>query len=469
LSEADCTQVAKRIMQFGQRDRYTIVGVRSAWTGYLRWARNRATSLGDVGDTFIAFGLNIRGAGSSNIIINNTDDATLAAAVQRAERLVTLAAEQPQSDLIGVRPLEAIPPVALFSDATFNVDPARRAATARTAVQAATAAGMLSAGYIEVGAVAIAQVDSLGRSSYQSYTTAQYSVTTRDPQGTGSGWAGDSSHDWTTIDTTALAARALEKCQASRHPATVEPGRYTTILEPQAVADLVNSMVEYLDRFHNEMDPRGPFEKPDTLHGLRLNKLGEKVIDERLTISADPTDPATGFPSFEIGTTDGKDDAFGDMTVYHPTTWVERGVLKQLGYGRRYGIERMGVATGTPNSQSYHMTGGTTSIDEMVATTKRGVLVTRFDRIQLLSHTSLLQRGYTRDGIWLIENGKITKAIKNFAFTESPLFALNNVEQLGVPQRVFRPSFSFLMSPRPTVVPAMKVRDFSFTSLSDAV
>jgi predicted Zn-dependent protease len=422
-----------------------------------------------VGDKFISFGLNIRGAGSNNIVINNTDDATLSAAVQRAERLAMLSAEAPQSDLMGVLPLDTIPSVSLFSEATFNVDPAHRAATARTVVQAATAAGMLSAGYIEVGAVSFAQVDSLGRSSYQAYTTAQYSVTTRDPQGTGSGWAGDSSHDWTTIDTAALAARALQKCLASRHPATVEPGRYTTILEPQAVADFVNAMVDYFDRRRNEADLLGPFEKIDKLHGRRLNKLGEKVMDERLTITADPTDPATGFPSFGIGNTDGKDDAFGNMEVYHPTTWVSKGVLMKLGYSRRYGIDDLAVDAGAPNSNAYHMTGGTTSIDEMVATTKRGIMVTRFDRIQLLSPTSVLQRGYTRDGIWLIEDGKITKAIKNFAFTESVLFALNNIEQLGVPQRVFRPSLSVLIPPTPTVVPAMKIRDFSFTSLSDAV
>jgi predicted Zn-dependent protease len=106
--------------------------------------------------------------------------------------------------------------------------------------------------------------------------------------------------------------------------------------------------------------------------------------------------------------------------------------------------------------------GPTTTIDEMIATTKRGLLVTRFDKVRLLDKKSLLQSGYTRDGIWLIENGKISKAIKNFRFTESPLFALNNVEQIGIPRRVFCPGSA-------AVVPAFKVRDFSFTALIDAV
>jgi predicted Zn-dependent protease len=114
--------------------------------------------------------------------------------------------------------------------------------------------------------------------------------------------------------------------------------------------------------------------------------------------------------------------------------------------------------------------GGTTQIDDMIATTKRGILVTRFDEILLINFTSQLYRGYTRDGLWLIENGRITKPIKNLVFTESPLFALNNVEQLGVPQRVFHAGVPFPWAvPQPRIVPPMKVRDFSFTALTDAV
>jgi predicted Zn-dependent protease len=117
------------------------------------------------------------------------------------------------------------------------------------------------------------------------------------------------------------------------------------------------------------------------------------------------------------------------------------------------------------------MTGGDTSIDEMIATTERGLLVTRFDQVFVLNPSSYISRGNTRDGLWFIEHGKITKPAINLAFTESPLFALNNVEQLGVPQRVFNPydTRSWYPKPQPVVVPPIKVRDFSFTSLIDAV
>jgi predicted Zn-dependent protease len=114
------------------------------------------------------------------------------------------------------------------------------------------------------------------------------------------------------------------------------------------------------------------------------------------------------------------------------------------------------------------MSGGDTSVDEMIATTKRGLLVTRFSNLRGLDGTSLLSTGLTRDGLWLVENGKISKAVKNFRFTESPLFMLNSIEQLGVPVRVFRPTGTG-GELTPGIVPPLKVRDFSFTSAIDAI
>jgi predicted Zn-dependent protease len=115
------------------------------------------------------------------------------------------------------------------------------------------------------------------------------------------------------------------------------------------------------------------------------------------------------------------------------------------------------------------MSGGESSIDEMIRTTKRGLVVTRFSNIRRLDATSMLATGLTRDGLWLVENGKITKAVKNFRFTESPLFMLNAIEQLGVPVPVFRPTREEGGALTPAIVPPLKVRDFSFTSTIDAI
>ena len=104
----------------------------------------------------------------------------------------------------------------------------------------------------------------------------------------------------------------------------------------------------------------------------------------------------------------------------------------------------------------------TMSVEEMIATTDRGVLVTRFSGVQLVDFGSLLCTGYTRDGVWLIERGKISKPIQNFRFIESPLFILNNLDAVGTPVRVFAPGSAY-------VAPPVRVRDFSFVALADAI
>jgi predicted Zn-dependent protease len=346
---------------------------------------------------------------------------------------------------------------------------------AEALMQAAGQAGMLSAGYLEVGAHSLAVLDTNGHARYCQYTTAQYSVTVRDPAGTGSGWAGVDWPDWSKIDGKQLSALALEKCLKSRNPVAIEPGRYTTILEPQAVGDLLIPMMQS-DAFlqydpTNDLPTEGPFStSPPTYQA----KKGQQVIDARLTLSADPADPDLVFPPFNpVMALDGQSVEFNlDYDVYHPATWIEQGVLKNLAYDRNFARTRLGENLGLPNSGAVWMsvTGPTTSLDEMIATTTRGLLVTRLDGVLPLDDYSQLCRGYTRDGVWLIERGKISKPVKNLAFTESVLFALNNVEQVGAPQRVFHPKTDSIRTiPQPVIVPALKVKDFSFTALTSAI
>jgi predicted Zn-dependent protease len=153
-----------------------------------------------------------------------------------------------------------------------------------------------------------------------------------------------------------------------------------------------------------------------------------------------------------------------------PVKWIDRGVLTNLWYPRDYALRALGENTGVRLLTGYRMSGGETTVEEMVRTTRRGLLVTRFSNVRLLDPSSLLATGLTRDGLWLIENGKISKAVKNFRFTESPLFVLNSLEQLGEPVPVFRPvARPTSIELTPAIVPPLKARDFSFTSLIDAI
>jgi predicted Zn-dependent protease len=302
----------------------------------------------------------------------------------------------------------------------------------------------------------------VGDVPYSQWTQAQCSMTVRDQQGSGSGWAGLSSYDWQSIDPAKLGARALQKCEASRNPVVLEPGRYTVILEPQAVANLMQVIVASMSRSDAESGV-GPWALAvdDALHigpfPVWRTKLGLKVIDERITIDHDPSDPQLGILP---------------QPWMEPVTFFDRGVLKNLEFTREYALAYLGQNAPRRGMWGYRMSGGTTSIDEMIASTQRGLLVSRFSDIRNLDGSSLLSTGLTRDGLWLIEHGKISKAVKNLRFTESPLFVLNSIEQLGVPVPVYRPvrnEYEQGIPLTPAIVPPLKARDFSFTSTIDAI
>jgi predicted Zn-dependent protease len=466
LSKSECDSIAQRVFKLARGGGETRLRFLSWWNGELRWARNRVSLAGDRRDIRLEIWRHL-GVGIGNVSTNQLDDESLAAAVSGAERSAEISQtiDRQLSDMPPV-PVVERPATAIWSDATYAVTPETRGEVARALIGPAEAKGMLSAGYLEMRAGATMAVSSERAANpsapwdipYVSWTQAQCSMTVRDKSGAGSGWAGLSAYDWAAIDGPALAARALEKCEASRRAVALEPGRYTVVLEPQAVADLMEIVVRSMPRDNPEKDGSGPWAlAPDDALRLWRTKLGLKVIDERLTISHDPADPRLGIlpdPWME------------------PIKFFDRGVLTNLSYDRGYALEKLNANVGRRGMTGYRMSGGETSIDEMIKTTHRGLLVTRFSGIRPLDFKSLLSTGLTRDGLWLIENGKISKAVKNFRFTESPLFVLNSVEQLGLPVPVFRPvkdPYEVDEPLTPAIVPPLKARDFSLTSTIDAI
>ena len=466
LSEEDCRTVLARVQSLGL-GAHTRVDLTSQWRGDLRWARNRMSVASDWRNATLALD-------GFQVETNGLDSESLTAAVRWTvqEKLFY------PDDNDQFRPPDAswppdvltYPKSQIWSDRTYAQTPDEREVVAVQLIAGAEGAGMLSTGYLSVEARGTTLYTQDGRFLYAPQTLAQCSLTVRDPRGTGSGWAGASSYDWNRFDAAKLAEVALDKCLRSRNPVAIEPGRYTTILEPQATYDLMRQVVvnNFLERDDNERyHPgfcNGPFYE-NRLATYQLNgrkytadyavtKLGQRVFDERLTLGFDPVDPDLGVLPFEL--------RFGEPHV--PVTWVDHGVLTNLAYDREYALSRLHEAMGKPNPYAFRMQGSGTPvpIEEMIATTKRGLLVTRFWDVDVIDICSVLCRGLTRDGLWLIENGKISKAVKNLQFTESPMIAFNNIEQVGVPVPVFSPEY-------PAVVPPIKVRDFSFTALFDAV
>jgi predicted Zn-dependent protease len=367
------------------------------------------------------------------------------------------------------------PQTHIWSEATYAQSHDTRLEIANQLMASAEAAGTLSAGYLAVSAHGVTWSRPGRPLLYAPLTAVECSMTVRDPSGRGSGWAGASSYDWGRIDAEHLAAVALEKCLRSRNPVAVEPGRYTTILEPQATFELVkqlfrnDSMAPYM-WLGAELADKPPL-TPLPFHEARARaytisqgrgpvvihetKIGQQVLDPRISLRFDPLDPDLGMVPFAP-----------DGNPWQPITWVKDGVLTDLCYNAGENVEWRNNLNplGQPNPEGFRMDGGTTPIEEMIATTKRGILVSRFWGVKLIDVPSALCQGFTRDGLWLIENGKIAKAIKNLKFTESPLFALNQVDQIGVAVPVFSP-----YPAAPALAPPIKVRDFSFTALEDAI
>ncbi len=453
-------RIVDRVMNYVPKPatRTTIL-IEGWWNAELQWARNKVSLAGDRRDLWVTV-TRVVGGNSGTIKTNQYDDVSLEAAVRAAERAAVISPLHVIPQMPVEEPTFPSPVVKIWSDATANVTIEQRAQLAKQLTELSEPNGFLSAGYMEMRAAEAASFDSEGQQpgtlQYQAYTQSQCSATVRHPKGVGSGWAGLSSYDWSSINGAALVTRAVEKCQASLNPVAIEPGRYTAILEPAAVVAMTDVVMNSMrDRTFAE-GPGNPWTlEYDQSLNIWRSKLGLKVIDERLSFTHDPQHAELGVLT-EPGLA--------------PISFITNGVLNSLPYTRSYALRYLGKNTGNLYRPSYTMTGGDTSMEEMISSTKRGLLVTRFWGVGVIIPNSLLCTGVTRDGLWLIENGKISKAVKNFRFTESPLFMLNQVVQIGAAERVFHPNTNpYTAALTPAIVPALKVNDFSFTSTIDAV
>ena len=444
LSRSDCEDIARRTLGFATAAD-TRVTITSGQQGNTRFAVNQVSTAGDSYNATVtvqsSFGS--RTGGSST---NRLEDGSLRDAVQMAERLARLSPEDPEAlPLLGPQQYAES---SAWSEATASLEPTERAAAVQLIATPARSANLVSTGYLEANAGAFAVANSRGLFAYARSTSCALTATVRTPDGTGSGWAGGAHFDWSRIDPAAFASRAIEKARLSRSPVAIEPGRYTVILEPTAVGNLVQLIAGALAARAAD-EGRSFFSRAGG-----GNKIGLKVVDERVTLLSDPLDPEAPAPPFTA-----------EGLPLSRTVWIEDGVVRNLAYDR-YWAERQSRRPSSAGA-TLRMSGGTASIDEMIASTRRGLLVTRFWYIRGVDARTILYTGLTRDGTFLIENGRITKAVKNLRFNESPIFMLNNIEAMGTPVRVSASEAGG--AGMAIVVPPLKVRDFTFTSLSDAI
>ena len=415
-----------------------IVAVDGAREGNTRFAVNDITSSADVERLSITLTVQF-GQRAASVTTNQQDDRSLDDLVGRALRMARLAPENlEQMPLLGDQIYLAVKNPS--DPATAKLTPDARARAVGAALAAADAAQVAIAGFVEHGSQSLTLATSAGLSVYHAWTSCSLSCTARTPDGTGSGWAGLGSNRIADLDAAALAKLAVAKATSSARPHKLDPGRYTVILEPAAVASLLAVLTGALDARRAD-EGRSFFAR---------KRPGEPLFPDTITLRSDPTDGPLGVAPFD-----------GEGFPLTPTRWIDKGVLTALPYSRFWARRQSKLPTGQPTG--WTLDGGTATRDDLIKGVRRGVLITRFWYLRPLDPQTLLATGLTRDGVYLIEDGSISHPVNNFRFNESPVQMLARCDGLG-PTAI--PSGGEGGGVR---VPVLRTHEFNLASISEAV
>jgi predicted Zn-dependent protease len=386
-----------------------LVGVTVGTYSHTRFAANEITTAGDTdeGEVSLTVALGQRHATAET---SRLDDEAFGELAERALAMAKLSPEDPEwMPVLGPQSFKSPGPT--HDPATGSATPDLRSEAARLAIAVAKEKGVIGAGFFSTGARETALASTAGLVAVHTSSRGQLSITARTTDGSGSGWAAAESQRVAEIDARAVATRAAEKAVASQKPRELDPGKYTVVLEPACVASLLQFLLESMDARRAE-EGRSYFAKPGG-----ATRIGETILSRGLTLKSDPFDPLTpGMPFDEEG------------FALSPTTWFEAGELKALSRSRFWAKKRGGAPTGKHVTLGlYGAPGAHTGTNELVAKVDRGLLVTRFWYTRWLEPTTMMITGLTRDGVYLIEKGKVIAPVANFRFNDSPARTLASV------------------------------------------
>ncbi len=374
---------------------------------------------------------------------NRLDAESIRRVTQEAIALTRL--QEPDPDLLPLAEPNASTSVDRAFPSTASTTPESRARIAKEAIGAAERESLTAAGIYSTSESIFAILNSRGAFHYYRETMAQFSITALGADS--SGWAKASFCDAQALDAPALAAQAARKAVASAHPKELPPGRYTVILEPAAVLDL-------LGQLFGDFSATAIADERSFLTG----RLGEKLFGENISITDDVHHPDQSGAPFD-----------GEGVPRRRLTLVDRGVVREIPYSRQAAHKAGRAPTGhgypLPNDlgeapANIVISGSDTTVDQMIASTDRGLLITRLWYIREVDPYQKIMTGMTRDGTFLIEGGRIVGGVRNFRFNQSLVELLNHVEALSPAVRASGEESIDM------VVPAMKAHDFHFTEVT---
>lgn len=440
LTREEAKKITDRALSFATTPDCSVTLI-SGENASIRFALNGITTSGyQVQQTLMITAIRDSRVGTTST--TEFDDASLRTAVRNAAHLAEIGPPNP----------EVMEPLGPQKYADFeNFDAATAAArnqemipAVRAVIEGARAKNFIAAGFFERSATSTAIANKRGLFGFQRATDARLSATVRNTGGTSSGWASKPSVRIGDIDGTKIAETAIGKCERWVNPKRLDPGNYTVVLEPTAASDLIGQM-GFSFRARGAAEGRTWLSKKG---GGTL--LGEKVFPDSITLRSAPFDRR-----YSTSLWDGSD------LPNAPVAWIDKGVIGNLWYDRYYALKSSKQPT--PQPTNLVLDGEGASLDNLIAGVDRGLLVTRFWYIRTVNGQTLQFTGITRDGLFLIEKGKVTAPVVNFRFNQSLVTLLKNVVRLGTPERVEGGEGIGM------IAPALVARDFSFSAVSDAV
>ncbi len=390
----------------------------------------------------------VRAVEGKRIGIASSNDTSTAGLRKLAETALEVARNQPETpDFAGLPEGRPIAEVQVYSRETAAVTPASRATAAAEIIKPAASADSVASGTVSNENAEFAVANSRG--VHAAFRSTEFSVSAVIEKGGGAGYAAGVS--WTTrrVNVQRIGATALQKCLDSENPQPVEPGEYTVVLEPQAVGDLI-SYFAYM-----ALGAQAFVEKRSYLSG----RIGQKVMHESVSIWDDGLNINAMPVPFDY-------EGMPKQRVELIQSGTARGVVYDTHYGAKTGAGSTGHAlppgfAGGPLPTNLLMEPGTSSLEEMIRSTERGLLVTRFHYVNIADPVRAVLTGLTRDGTFLIDAGRVSHPVRNLRFTESIPRAFSDVEALSLDRTLVPGMLSA------TLVPAAKLASFRFTGTTE--
>lgn len=442
LNEQEAKNITDKILSFVKADDATVY-VSSEKYSHLRFARNAFLTSGNTIERSASITVWIdkkRGSSSTT----DFDEASLKAMVDQAEEIAKISPVDGQ--YLPTLGQQTYRESNRYSDNTADVPLANRAESVSEIIKKSDSAGVISAGFHEARAFANGFATKNKNFSFEKSSYANLSMTARTPDGQSSGYFSRSKVDINELDTERVANESIRKAVEGRNARTVDAGVYPVILEPQAVDDLLGRVVFEFDARRAE-EGRSPFSE---IGGK--TKLGQQIFDKRINILSDPWNS-------EIPDSPSAQDGIPAEKIY----LVKNGVLENLIYSRFWAKKKETTPTAGPVNTILESSAKPIALEKIIENTEKALLIGRFWYIRTTDARTASVTGLTRDGVWMVENGKIAYPVKNFRFNQSmiQMLAEGNVEMVGEPERIGGGGASLM--------PALKLKEFNFTSQSEAV